>query len=162
MICALPFLMMMPLLPGVPPTAEEIMCRVAENQTQAQAERTAYVYDMNVFVRMKRANGQLAREESRDYVVAPTEKGARRKLVKVEGKVQNGKTEIPYAQENFHYKGIDIDGDVTRSIARELMWKQSEDSLAVDWFPLTGRTAGKRHFQTGGRGTLPRTSTFTK
>ena len=31
---------------------------------------------MNVFVRLKRANGKVAREESRDYVVAPAAKGA--------------------------------------------------------------------------------------
>jgi hypothetical protein len=137
MICALPFMMLVPLLPGIPPTAEEIMCRVAENQERAQAERTAYVYDMNVFVRMKRANGKLAREESREYVVAPTEKGARRKLVKVEGKIQEGKKEIPYADEKFRYKSVDIDGAVTSSFARELMWKKNENGPMVDWFPLT-------------------------
>jgi hypothetical protein len=137
MICALPFMMLVPMLPGVMPTAEEIMCRVAENQERAQAERTAYVYDMNVFVRMKRANGQLAREESREYVVAPTEKGASRKLVKVEGKIQDGKKEIPYSEKDFKYKGIDIDGSVTSSFAREIMWKKDENGPMVDWFPLT-------------------------
>ena len=72
MICALPFLILTPLLPGVQPTAEDIMCRVAENQDRAEKAREAYVYDMNLFVRLKRANGKLAREESRDYVVAPS------------------------------------------------------------------------------------------
>ena len=137
MICAIPFLMLLPVLPGVVPSAEEIMCRVAENQDRAQAARTAYIYDMNVFVRMQHPNGKLSREESRDYVVAPTEKGAGRKLLKVEGKVQDGRKQIPYTGDNFHYKGNDIDGQVTRSLARQLMWKKSETGPMVDWFPLT-------------------------
>jgi hypothetical protein len=137
MTCLLPFMMFMPLLPGVDPTAEDIMCRVAENQNQAQAARSAYVYDMNVFVRLKRANGKLAREESRDYVVAPTPKGAGRKLLKLEGKVFDGKREIPYKEPKFRYKGVDVDGEVTDSFARELMWKKGENGPMVDWFPLS-------------------------
>ncbi len=66
------------------------MQRVAENQERALAARAAYVYDMNVFVRLKRANGKLAREESRDYVVTPGEKGAKRELLKVEGHIREG------------------------------------------------------------------------
>jgi len=53
---------------------------------RSQAARALYVYDQNVFVRMKRANGKLAREESRAYVIAPAERGAKRKLVKLEGR----------------------------------------------------------------------------
>ena len=98
MICAVPFLMLLPVLPGTTPTAEEIMCRVAENQKRARMERTAYVYDMNVFVRLKKANGKPAREESRDYVVAPGARGSERKLLKVEGKVQEGGKVIPYTR----------------------------------------------------------------
>jgi len=138
MICA-PFMMMIPLLPGIAPTAEDIMCRVAENQTAAQEARSAYVYDMNVFVRLKRANGKLAREESRDYVVAPTPKGAARKLVKLEGKIVDGKREIPYTTPKFRYKGTDVDEAVTTSFAKELMWKKGDNGPMVGWFPLSKR-----------------------
>src|ERR1700722_11366238 len=79
MILLLPFLLL------APPSADEIMQRVAENQGRALAARSEYVYDMNVFVRLKRANGKLAREESRDYVVTPGEKGAKRELLKSKG-----------------------------------------------------------------------------
>jgi len=65
------------------PSAEEIMRRVAENQDRAREARTSYVYDMDVFVRVKRSNGKTAREESRQYVVVPHEKGAKRKLTHV-------------------------------------------------------------------------------
>ena len=67
-----------------PPPAAEIMRRAAENMDRAKTERALYVYDQNVFVRMKRGNGKTAREESRDYVIVPGEKGAKRKLVKLE------------------------------------------------------------------------------
>lgn len=136
MICALPFMMLVPVLPGVTPTADEIMCRVAENQQRAQAERNAWVYDMNVFVRVKRANGKPAREESRDYVVAPTPLGAQRKLTKLEGRIRDGRKEIPYTDPKFRYKGIDIDGELTESFADKLMWKKSDTGPMVEWFPL--------------------------
>jgi hypothetical protein len=137
MICALPFLMLVPVLPGRIPTPEEIMCRVAENQERAEEARKAYVYDMNVFVRMKRANGKLAREESRDYVVAPDEKGAKRKLVKLAGKILDGGREITYTTPRYEHKNIDIDSSLTDAFAREVMWRKSEIGPMVDWFPLT-------------------------
>ncbi|MES1261784.1 MAG: hypothetical protein ABUS49_08610 [Acidobacteriota bacterium] len=136
MICALPFMMLVPVLPGMNPTAEEIMCRVAENQRRAQVARTAYVYDMNVCVRLQRANGELAREESREYVVAPTARGAERKLVKVEGKVREGKQEIPYSDPKYRTKHMDVDGSLTETFANEIMWKEKNNGPTVDWFPL--------------------------
>jgi hypothetical protein len=150
MIC-LPFLMLVPLLPGMTPSAQDVMCRVAENQERAEAARTSYVYDMNVFVRLKRANGKLAREESRDYVVTPTEKGARRKLLKLEGKILDGKKEITYATPHFEHNRIDIDGPVTDSFAREIMWRKDNLSgVTVDWFPLTRDRQAKYKFSLEG------------
>lgn len=137
MICALPFLLLTPPLPGIKPTAEDIMCRVAENQERAEKAREAYVYDMNLFVRLKRANGKLAREESRDYVVAPGAKGASRKLIKVEGKILDGKNSIAYAEAGYKTKDMDIDGAITDSFARELLWRKDSAGPMVGWFPLT-------------------------
>ena len=137
MICALPFLMLVPPLPGVKPTADDIMCRVAENQERADKARTSYVYDMNVFVRLKRANGKLAREESRDYVVAPGAKGAARKLLKLDGKILDGKKEIPYTQAGYKTKNLDVDGAITDSFAKELLWRKDSPGPMVGWFPLT-------------------------
>jgi hypothetical protein len=36
----------------IAPSADEIVQRVAENQERALAARSAYVFDMNVFVRL--------------------------------------------------------------------------------------------------------------
>jgi hypothetical protein len=139
MICAVPFMMLVLPLPGVQPMAEDIMCRVAENQERAEAARTAYVYDMNVFVRLKRANGKLAREESRDYVVAPGAKGSARKLVKLEGKILDGKKQTAYTDAGYKTKDMDIDGAITDSFARELLWKKDSGGPIVSWFPLTNQ-----------------------
>jgi len=132
------------------PPADEIMTRVAENQERAKAARTRYVYDMNVFVRLKRANGKPAREESRDYVVAPTQKGADRKLVKVEGKVVEGKKEIAYDDPKFRTKSMDIDGELTDSFAGDVMWSKDEFGPMVDWFPLTRSEKTKYSFKLEG------------
>jgi hypothetical protein len=141
MIFLLPFLLV------APPSADEIMQRVAENQERALAARSAYVYDMNVFVRLKRANGKLAREESRDYVVAPGEKGARRKLVKVEGHILEGGRTINYADAGYRTRDSNIDGALTDSFAREVMWEKGEFGPMVEWFPLTREGDAKYSFR---------------
>jgi hypothetical protein len=150
MICALPFLMLVPVLPGQTLSAEDIMCRVAENQHRAQAARNTFVYDMNVFVRLKRANGKLAREESRDYVVAPTAKGAQRKLIRLEGKILEGRTEIPYTEAHYEHKKADVDAGITDSFARSIMWRKHSMGVWVDWFPLSGEQQSRYEFKLEG------------
>lgn len=118
-------------------TATDIMKRVAENQTRAQEARTKYVYDMNVFVRLKRANGKVAREESREYVVAPSAKRSSRKLVKVEGRILDGKQESTYSEAGYRTKDMDFDGAITDSFAREVMWRKNDLGPMIDWFPMT-------------------------
>ena len=150
MICALPFLMLVPPLPGVPVSVDDIMCRVAENQDRADAARAEYVYDMNVFVRLKRANGKAAREESRDYVVAPGPRGASRKLAKVEGKIFEGKKEVAYTEAGYKTKDMDIDGAITESFAGELLWRKDKEGPMVDWFPLSHENAKDYRFRLEG------------
>lgn len=118
-------------------TAKEIMTRVAENQSRAQEARAKYVFDMNVFVRLKRGNGKLAREESREYVVAPSATKAARKLIKVEGRILDGKEETTYTEAGYRTKDMDIDGAITDSFAREVMWRKSQMGPMIDWFPMT-------------------------
>lgn len=139
-------LLLLPLLIIDTPSADEIMSRVAENQERAEAARAKFVYDMNVFVRLKRANGKLAREESRDYVVVPREKGSKRKLLKVEGKILDGKKEQTYSEAGYRTKDSDIDGAITDSFAKDVMWGKSEFGPMVEWFPLTGAQKSKYRF----------------
>ncbi len=132
------------------PPADAIMRRVAENQTKAQDARKNFVYDMNVFVRLKRANGKLAREESREYVVAPAPKGAKRNLVKVEGKILDGKRETTYSEAGYKTKDMDIDGALTDSFARDVMWSKNDLGPMLDWFPLTTKRLEYYNFTLNG------------
>jgi len=132
------------------PDAVEIMRRVSENVDRAQTARAAWVYDQDVFVRLKRANGKLAREESRQYTVAPTEKGAQRKLVKVEGKILEGKKELTYTEAGFRLKDVDIDGGLVDTFAREIMWRPDTLGMMVYWFPLESKNLEKYVFKLEG------------
>jgi hypothetical protein len=143
-------LLMVPALQAQTPDAGEIMRRVSENVDRAQAARLAWVYDQDVFVRLKRANGKLAREESRQYTVAPTEKGAQRKLVKVEGKILEGKKEIAYTEAGYRLKDADIDGGLVDTFARELMWRRDSMGPMVYWFPLESKNLEKYAFKFAG------------
>jgi hypothetical protein len=132
------------------PDAMEIMRRAAENVERAQAAREAWVYDQDVFVRLKRANGKLAREESRQYTVAPTEKGARRKLVKVDGKILEGKKEVTYDKQGFRQNDRDIDGAIVGNLAREVMWRRNSMGLMAYWGPMESKNLEKYDFKLEG------------
>lgn len=149
MRCAWVFLCSAASLAAQLPDAAEIMRRVSANIDRAEAARAAYVYDQNVFVRIQRANGKLAREESRSYVVAPTEKGAARKLVSVKGTIRKGSTTTNYAEAGFRQKEPDIDGALVDSFAREIMWRHSAIPNE-QWFPFEPKDMGKYSFQLEG------------
>src|SRR5258707_884375 len=93
------------------PAVEEIMARVAENQDRAQDARKQWVYQQDVLVRMHRSNGKLAREESSQYLVTPTDKGIERELRQFAGKYELKGKLIDYDQPHLIYKGVDIDGN---------------------------------------------------
>ena len=48
-----------------------------------------------------------------------------------------GKKEIRNTEPGFHHKNLDIDANITRSFADEVMWAKGKNSPMVDWFPLT-------------------------
>ncbi|HWE48958.1 MAG TPA: hypothetical protein VG273_04185 [Bryobacteraceae bacterium] len=136
--------------PPAAPEATEIMRRVAENQERAMADRAAWVFDQDVFVRLQRPGGKLAREETRKYVVAPSATGAHRKIVSVEGKILDGKKEISYNTAGFRTKNTDIDGALTDSFAREVMWHNRLGPMEF-WFPLTAELQAKYKFTLEGQ-----------
>ena len=132
------------------PDAVEIMRRVGENVDRATAARAQWVYDQNVFVRLKRANGKLAREESRQYTVVPGGKKAQRTLVKVEGKILEGKKEIGYSEAGYRTKDTDIDGALVDSFAREMLWRDDSLGSIKYWFPLEAKNLEKYTFRLEG------------
>jgi hypothetical protein len=147
MKCLSPLLLVATSLLAQTPDASEIMRRVAENVDRAQAARAAWVYDQDVFVRLKRANGKLAREESRQYTVAPTEKGARRKLVGVKGKILEGRKEVVYNEANYRQKDVDIDGALVNTFAHELMWRRDNIGPMDYRFPLESKNLDQYQFK---------------
>lgn len=128
------------------PDAGEIMRRVSENQERARSARTAYVYDMNVFVRLKRGS-KTAREESREYIVAPTAKGAQRKLSGVHGRIFGGGKTFEYREAGYRTKEADIDGAITNSFARTVLWKNGGFGPAMEWFPIAPDALPKYTFR---------------
>lgn len=126
-------------------TADEIMAKVGASQDADVAARKDFVYHQNLLIRMKRANGKLAREETRDYTVTPTANGVKRELVKLDGKIQSGHKVIEYTEHGYHYKGIDIDGELVTSFADDFgVDQKSKDGLDHDLFPL--RSGQQHHF----------------
>lgn len=137
-----------------PPSVDEIMAKVAENQARSQRERAAFVYKQNIKVVSRRSNGKLAQEESTEYLVTPTEKetrktvetmagrawvkGAYRNYIKIKSPVE--KDERWAVDPND--KGVklhlgDIDNSIVDSFREELANDKSKDGLASDLFPLT-------------------------
>ncbi len=120
------------------PGIDQIMARVAENQTHAQEMRRAYVYNQKILARFHRANGKLAREEKMEYAVAPTPSGVEKKLTHFEGKVERHGKIIDYNEPNRIQGDLDIDGDLIRDMVNDMTAdKGSKDGIGHDLFPLT-------------------------
>ena len=125
-------------------TVDQIMARVAENQTRAQEMRRAYVYNQKVLARFTRGNGKLAREEKHEYLVTPTPDGIEKKLAHFEGKVDRHGHLIPYDEPGKEMKDLDIDGDLIRDMVNEMTAdKETKDGIGHDLFPLTAKEQEK-------------------
>ncbi len=69
-----------------PPSLDEVLKRVAENQEKAVAARSSIVYTQETRTRLMRGGSKLAREEQRRYIVAPTATASEKKLDFFEGR----------------------------------------------------------------------------
>ena len=138
-----------------PESAEVIMAKVAQNQDRAQEMRSAFVYNQNLFIRFKRGNGKVCREELREFSVAPTAKGTEKTLIRFLGKyLKEGKL-VEYTDPEFHYKELDLDAELITSLAEDTADdKGSRDGISADLFPLTSREQKKYDFALKGRETF--------
>lgn len=135
-------------------TADEIMARVAENQTRAEAARAGFIYSQSVLVRLKRTGGKLAREEDRQYSVAPEPNGVRREMVHFSGKYGVGDQEFPISEPGEKYKDNDVDADLAKSLADDFgNDDKSRDGINQDLFPLTAEKQKGYVFELAGRET---------
>ena len=129
-----------------------IMVRVAVNQETARDARASYVYRQEQTIRMRRPGGKVAREQHAEYVVTPGKEGADKKLEKFEGKYQFKGKYVTYDQPGYIYRGLDIDGDLIRDMADDMMNdKKSQDGIGHDLFPLTGEEQRKYDFRLVGK-----------
>jgi hypothetical protein len=130
------------------PDVQDIMSRVAANQARTQEMRRQYVYTQKQTLRLVRGSGKLAREERREYVVTPGPERFKKTLAKFEGKYANKGQFFPYTEPDYHYKDVDIDGDLINSLSEDLTNdEKSKDGISCDLFPLTGSEQTKYKFR---------------
>jgi len=130
------------------PDVQDIMSRVAANQARTQQMRRQYVYTQKQTLRLVRGNGKIAREERREYVVTPGAQKVKKHLAKFEGKYESKGKYTAYDKPEYHYKGVDIDGDLINELSENLTNDQkSKDGISCDLFPLTGGEQSKYKFR---------------
>ncbi|HEX3875674.1 MAG TPA: hypothetical protein VHW24_01720 [Bryobacteraceae bacterium] len=114
-----------------PPSVDEIMARVAENQAKSVAARKQFVYKQEQLVSLRQSNGKIACRETRDFIVAPDAKGEKRSLV----------TSASMGRCDDDAKGVaaQVDGDVAVSLLGN-----DKDGVPRDLFPLTAKE--QRHY----------------
>ena len=133
---------------GQAPGVEEIMRRVAHNQTQSQQARRQYTYRQKQLLRLNRGSGKVAREERREYDVAPAAGGSHKELAHFEGKYESKGKYISYDRPGYEYKEMDIDGGLIDGLSDGLTNDaHSRDGLAANLFPLTEAELHKYNFQ---------------
>jgi hypothetical protein len=130
------------------PDIGQIMSRVAINQAKSQDMRQYFVYSQKQLLRMNRTSGKLAREERREYVVAPKVRGVKKDLTRFEGKYESHGKYVSYDKPGYEYKGLDIDGDLINDMSNDMTDdRNSRDGIANDLFPLTYHQQLKYEFR---------------
>ena len=130
------------------PDVQEIMSRVAANQTKAQQLRRQYVYTQKQTLRLVRSNGKIAREERREYLMMPGAKKVKKHLAHFEGRYESKGRFTSYDEPEYHYKGLDIDADLINSLSEDLTNDEhSRDGISRELFPLTDGEQSKYTFR---------------
>jgi hypothetical protein len=133
---------------GQAPDVTDIMARVAANQDRSQALRKEFVYHQKQFLRMVRGSGKVAREERREYVVTPKEKGVGKDLTHFEGKYEQKGKYVSYDRPGYQYKDMDIDGDLIDDLSDDMTNDgESTDGIGRGLFPLTAKEQAKYRFK---------------
>jgi hypothetical protein len=126
-------------------SVDEIMARVAANQDRAEQARAEYVYQQRIHVATLRTNGKLAREETADYLVAPTPDGTKKELKHIEGRYWRKGKYLSFQGEPVPQDGW-VDSSLIQSFRDDLSNDKSKDGLGCDLFPLTSAEQKQYHF----------------
>jgi hypothetical protein len=137
--------------PKETPALEDILSRVARNQAKTLDARTGYVYTQTQLLRMIRANHKVAREEHREYVVTPKDRGFTKKLAHFEGKYEEHGEYFAFDQPRYKHKGLDLDAELMDDMSDDMTNdKKSRDGIGHDLFPLTYHQQLKYDFKLEG------------
>ncbi len=129
-----------------PPTAAEIVARVAANQDRAVEARTQFVYEQRVRVQTRRTNGKLLRDETAEYEAFPGPKGTEKRLKTIAGQFLKGRQYTEFKGEPVPEKDS-IDGQIIDNVRDDILSGKSKDGVAGDLFPLTTEQQKKYRFE---------------
>ena len=132
-------------------TANQVMARVAANQERAEELRKTYVYQQEIRARVLKGSINLVREESRRYVVTPTDTGTKREQTSFLGRIRLNKKLLEYHDDDYKPKNLDLDGDLAEAFSEWIVEDgDNKDGIGQKWFPLTGREQLRYRFQLSG------------
>ncbi len=130
------------------PDVRTIMENVGRNQVQAVAERQEFTFHQKQLLRLHRGSGKVAREEHREYEVAPNSHGVRKELSHFDGKYEYKGKYVSYDRPGYKYKGMDVDGDLVNGFSEDLTNDEhSRDGIGISLFPLTTEEQRKYNFK---------------
>jgi hypothetical protein len=117
-----------------PPSVDEIMARVAANQTKQVEAREKFVYKQEILAALRHSNGKVACEEKREYTVTPAAKGVTRTVVK--------KASVGRCDEDGKNVAATADGSAAGAMVTSACWEPA--GIPCDLFPLS--TKEQRHY----------------
>ncbi len=130
------------------PDVQTIMERVGRNQAQAVEQRKEFTFHQKQLFRLHRGSGKLAREENREYDVAPNGHGVSRELAHFAGKYEYKGKYVDYVRPGYKYKGMDVDEELIQGLSEDMTNdKCSRDGIGAGLFPLTTEEQGKYNFK---------------
>ena len=130
------------------PDVSAIMARAGENQERASELRKEFTFHQKQLLRLNRGNGKIAREEKREYDVAPGADHVTKELVHFEGRYDHKGKYVPYDRPGYTYKEMDIDGELIDDLSNDMTDDHhSRDGISADLFPLTTRQQRKYNFK---------------
>ncbi|MBZ5576828.1 MAG: hypothetical protein LAP40_09745 [Acidobacteriia bacterium] len=139
------------------PGIHEIMLRVAVNQAKTQEARREFVYRQKQVVTMRRAGGQVSREEHREYEVAPADRGSHRKLLALQGRYRKNGDYILFDKTDTGDTGpvIGIEAGLIQGFSDDMTDDHdSRDGISNNQFPLTDQQQLKYDFRLLGQETV--------
>jgi hypothetical protein len=126
--------------------AAAIMAKVAANQDRAEKLRNDYVYQQRIRVSTRKTNGKLAREETTDYLVAPTPDGIKKEMKHVDGRYWHQHQYVEFHGDSAPETG-NLDGALVESFRHDFVDSKSKDGFENDLFPLTTEQQKKYDFE---------------